>query len=244
MELRVEDLAQEAGVSVDTIRYYQSRGLIESPSRRGRVAIYGPEHLETLQRIRSLQDRGLSLRVIGRILEGELEPADVGLAEAVAAATQGGDSPTLTLDELAEASGVPTALLRAVEQAGLLIGREIGGTLHYSRSDIEIVRSGLALLEAGFPLNELLDLASSYDRAARGIASHAVALFDEHIREPILNNSKDGTEAAEKLIEAFGSLLPAVTDLVAHHFRRVLLALAEQRFGEPEQMLAEEKAIR
>jgi hypothetical protein len=35
-------------------------------------------------------------------------------------------------------------------------------------------------------------------------------------------------EAAERLVATFRDLLPAVTALVAHHFRRVLLAVAEE----------------
>jgi hypothetical protein len=31
------------------------------------------------------------------------------------------------------------------------------------------------------------------------------------------------------MVQAFGELLPAVTELVSHHFRRVLLEVAEQR---------------
>jgi hypothetical protein len=36
-------------------------------------------------------------------------------------------------------------------------------------------------------------------------------------------------DAAAQLVEAFDTLLPAVTNLVANHFRRVLLAEAEER---------------
>ncbi len=36
MEMRVEQLSAQADVSVDTIRYYQSKGLLEPPRREGR----------------------------------------------------------------------------------------------------------------------------------------------------------------------------------------------------------------
>ena len=55
---RVEDLARRADVSVDTIRFYQKRRLLPPPEREGRVAWYGPEHLERLARIRELRARG------------------------------------------------------------------------------------------------------------------------------------------------------------------------------------------
>ena len=41
MRYRVEQLASACDVSVDTVRYYQSRGLLPPPEKEGRVAWYG-----------------------------------------------------------------------------------------------------------------------------------------------------------------------------------------------------------
>ena len=67
---RVEQLAAACDVSVDTVRYYQSRGLLPQPEREGRVAWYGPEHLERMHQIRALQKKGLTLAAIRRVLDG------------------------------------------------------------------------------------------------------------------------------------------------------------------------------
>jgi hypothetical protein len=37
-EIRVEEVARRAAVSVDTIRFYQKRGLLPPPRRAGRIA--------------------------------------------------------------------------------------------------------------------------------------------------------------------------------------------------------------
>src|SRR5207302_1272298 len=103
MEYRIEQLARTAGVAVDTIRFYQGKGLLDSPRREGRVTWYGDAHLERLRRIRELQQRGFTLTVIQRFLSGELEPSDEGL---VAAVTRPSAPQTLTLAELAERSGL------------------------------------------------------------------------------------------------------------------------------------------
>ncbi len=73
MEYRVEEIARAAGVSVDTVRFYQSRGLLPPPERRGRTAIYSDQHLDTLRRIRALNRQGLTLEAVGRLLAGEAE---------------------------------------------------------------------------------------------------------------------------------------------------------------------------
>src|SRR5438132_252952 len=41
MEYRIEQLARAAGVAVDTIRFYQGKGRLDSPRRGGRVTGYG-----------------------------------------------------------------------------------------------------------------------------------------------------------------------------------------------------------
>ena len=70
MEYRIEQLARTAGVAVDTIRFYQGKGLLDPPRRDGRVTWYADGHLERLRRIRELQQRGFTLIVIQRFLAG------------------------------------------------------------------------------------------------------------------------------------------------------------------------------
>jgi DNA-binding transcriptional MerR regulator len=77
--MRVEELSARAGVSVDTIRYYQSKGLLPAPRRQGRVAWYDDDHLERIARVRSLQSRGFTLATILRLVNGELDAADEAL---------------------------------------------------------------------------------------------------------------------------------------------------------------------
>jgi DNA-binding transcriptional MerR regulator len=230
----VEHLASAGEISVDTVRYYQSRGLLPAPEREGRVAWYGPEHLERIGQIRSLQGKGLTLAAIRRVVSGELDPADADLAAAVASA--GGTPPgveTLDLDTFSARSGVPASLIQAVEREGIRLGRPVDGETRYTESDIEMVRTALRLLEFGLPLADLLALARDADAAMRSVAVRAVDLFDDHVRKPILDTAGDGGAGAEQLVDAFGELLPAVTALVSHHFRRVLLEAAEDRFEVP-----------
>jgi DNA-binding transcriptional MerR regulator len=228
---RVEQLATACDVSVDTVRYYQSRGLLQQPEREGRVAWYADVHAARIRRIRELQKKGLTLDAIGRVVRGELGDADADLAAAVAEARElaGEDADLLTLDEFAGASGVPASLIQAVEREGIRIGRDIDGQTRYTAGDIELVRTALHLLEFGLPLGDLLSLARDADRALRDLAIRAVDLFDEHVRRPIRDSAGDDAAAAAQMVQAFNELLPAVTALVAHHFRRVLLETAEDR---------------
>ena len=231
MRYRVEQLAASCDVSVDTVRYYQSRGLLPQPAREGRVAVYDEGHVERIRRIRDLQRKGLTLAAIGRVVRGEEVGGDADLAAAVAEELGeiGDDSPLLPLDEFAVAAGVPASLIQAVEREGIRIGRAVDGQTRYTTSDIELVRTALRLLEFGLPLGDLLGLARDADAAMRGLAERAVDLFDEHVRTPIRDTVGDDDAAAHQTVVAFRELLPAVVALVQHHFRRVLLEAAEER---------------
>lgn len=66
-------LAEAGGVGVETIRYYQRRGLIPTPAR-GRgvdagVRRYGEAELRRLRFIRAAQAAGFTLEQIGELLE-------------------------------------------------------------------------------------------------------------------------------------------------------------------------------
>jgi DNA-binding transcriptional MerR regulator len=228
---RVEQLAAACGVSVDTVRYYQSLGLLPQPEREGRIAWYGPAHVERIRSVRALQRKGLTLAAVKRVVSGELGRADADLAAAVAAARVGvgADDELLTLEGFAERSGVPASLIQAVEREGVRLSTRVDGEDRYAPADIETVRVALRLLEFGLPLGELLGLARDADAAMRGLAERAVELFDEHVRKPIRDSASTDEAAAAQLVEAFHELLPAVTHLVSRHFRRVLLETAEGR---------------
>lgn len=245
MDYRVETLAAKADVSVDTVRFYQSRGLLPPPRREGRVAWYGDEHLERLARIRRLQGRGLTLATIARLLAGELDAADEALVTAVAADDH---DDLFTLEELAERTGIPLGLLQAVVKEGLLVPRRSGGGDRFTSADIAAGAAGLRLLEAGLPLPEVLDLARLHHAAVREVAERAVALFDQHVRHPLRESGLPDEEAAGRLVEAFTTLLPATTELVTHHFQRTLLNVAQEHIervgGDAELAAVEREATR
>lgn len=234
MKYRIEEFAARCGVTVDTVRFYQTKRLLSAPERSGRVALYTDAHIERLQQIQEWKAKGLTLAAIRRLVSGDLDAADEALVRAVAeppadsGATEGPES-FLTLDEVARAAGISSALLDAVVREGLLVPRYVAGEPRFTRADVEAVGAGLALLEAGLPLSEFLALAREHDAAVRGVAGKAVEAFLHFVRDPIRASARDEAEAAERVVTEFRRMLPALGKLVEHHFRRVLLAVALER---------------
>ena len=66
--------AREGGVGVETVRYYQRRGLLDTPDRPegsgsgGGIRRYGAEDVRRLRFIRSAQAAGFTLEQIGELL--------------------------------------------------------------------------------------------------------------------------------------------------------------------------------
>ena len=83
-ELSIGDLADAAGVSRRTVRFYVQQRLLPPPLGRGRGRHYDQSHVERLRRIGDLQSAGHSLDAIRRILDGS-DPASVPTPPARAA---------------------------------------------------------------------------------------------------------------------------------------------------------------
>ncbi len=222
MEYGIEELAAASGEKIDTIRYYQSKGLLPRPGKRGRGAVYGDEHVRILRSIRDYQSQGFTLALIKRMLAGEKSSKSQALLKAVAKES---GARSLSRAELAAESGVPEAILASLQSAELLVPtRGSDGEEHFSENDLEMAKAGLTLLSEGFPMDELLQLAMKHARAVEAVCDGAIALFDEHVRKV----GKQGADP-DAVTDTFRTLLPATTTLVAMHFQRTLLHRALER---------------
>ncbi len=244
MQYRVEELAAATGITVDTIRFYQGKGLIPPPDRRGRHAIYGTQHLARIQQIRSLLGEGFSLAQIGRVPPPGSAVASAPAPQAViysdahpggspganadallgALAEQRSSQRVFTRAGLAAHAGVPEDVIIAAQTAGLLEPTQRDGVAHYSAVDLEMLQNGLSILGAGLPLSEFLPLASEHDGNMRTVAERGIDLFDDHVRK----QAADGDDP-EVVANAFRELLPRLTRLVALHFQRTVVRQAMER---------------
>src|ERR1700712_251909 len=67
-EFTVDELAARAQMTVRNVRAYAGRGLIEAPRLEGRTGYYTREHLQRLQLIRQLLERGFTLAAIEKAI--------------------------------------------------------------------------------------------------------------------------------------------------------------------------------
>ncbi|MDB5473759.1 MAG: transcriptional regulator, MerR family [Devosia sp.] len=67
--LTIGKLAAAGGVGVETVRFYQRRGLLQTPARNGGIRQYGAEDARRLRFIRQAQTAGFTLEQIKELLE-------------------------------------------------------------------------------------------------------------------------------------------------------------------------------
>ena len=221
-EFRVQDLARQAGITVELLRSYQSKGLLPPPRHEGRVAWYGARHLERLRLIRDLKDRGYSLRTIEQAVRRGAEQPE----EAIAVTEL--PEERLTLAELAERTRVPPAMLRSLEASGVLRPRRSGAKCWYTEADIKAVRMLLTLLGGGLPMEEFMRVASVQLDTAQAVAEGAVDLFMRYARAPLLEAGLPQREEAERMVAALRLMMHAATALMTYNFQRMVLAAAQQ----------------
>lgn len=65
----IHEVAEEAGISTRTIRYYISEGLLPAPATRGRYSYYDPAYIDLIRLIRSLKESYLPLKEIKMLVQ-------------------------------------------------------------------------------------------------------------------------------------------------------------------------------
>lgn len=226
-QLTVDELSARSGVSSRTIRFYQTEDILPPPLRRGRIALYGEQHVERLRLVSMLQSRGLRLSAIREVLRRGRPDATsmrawLGLDETLRA--------PWTQDE-------PQALGHAEVQR--LLARH-GEITTQALLDADLLRRGdgdawvapsPALLRIALQLDAAgVDLATTVDaaRIIRGRLAPAAEELVAHFAERVGRGF--GREATpQDLARAFDTLRPlgveAVRIVFAQEVQRAIAAL-------------------
>jgi DNA-binding transcriptional MerR regulator len=235
---RVDQLAELAGISIDLIRSYQSRGLLPPPEHEGRVAWYDRRHLDRLRRIRDLKAKGWSMRSIAETLNR----AGPGLRATVEAATDGDDE-EFDMDELVARTGVPRSVLRSFVASGVLRPRHgRSGREEFTQADVHAMRALLSLIGTGVPMEEFMAVANVQLSAVEQVAEGTFELFLRYLREPLLARNLPARSEAERMAGGLRLLLQSVGTLLTYNFQRTILEVA-QRYVDEHGTKAEQAAL-
>ena len=223
---RIDDLAQRAGLTVDTVRYYQAQGLLPPAERCGRAKVYGPEHLERLERIRQLQQRRFSLAAI-RALIGENRGS---LVDGVFADRD--ETRTYDFDELVERAGIDRDLAEAMKASGLLRDPADHGRAAYDGDDLELLRAMADLRRIGLDDRVIVELGRIYADGIEATQRRVIELLGGKFGVGLDDDEFDDLQRVIKGSSA--ELLPPMRRMVdyAHHRTMQRLALAAIEHGD------------
>jgi DNA-binding transcriptional MerR regulator len=216
-ELTVDELAARTGLTVRTVRFYASEGLLPPPIRRGRVAYYDSRHRMRLDLIRSLQEHGYTLAAIQRALERiapDASPATYGVQAAVLA-------PWLPeANEEIDRDGVDRRAGRRVTDDEIAYLVQLGALTKIDGDRFRVSQTmlghALELTRLPVPASVLHDSASIIAEHATAVAEGLTEVFVKAIWEPY----RRGEIADEEVVAMLTRLRPlAVQGLVSAFVR-------------------------
>jgi DNA-binding transcriptional MerR regulator len=210
-------LAQEfPDISISKIRYLEDQKLLAPRRTPGGYRLYSQADVVRLRTILRLQrDEFLPLRVIRQELAAGRSP-DAGVAAprsgpprrnwraSVSVRERGA---LYTLEEVVEETGADTALVRELEEYGVIKGELRGGARYFDETEREIVRAVTELARYGVGGRNLRVFRSSADREAALLQQ----ILAPALRSRNPERRKDALEALENLAA------------VASHLKHLLL---------------------
>lgn len=186
----IEELSRRTGVSVRSLRAYQSRKLLPPPDLRGRTGYYGSQHVERVRLVHSLRDAGMKLDGIARLLDADAD-LDGRLLDFTARAHQmfgAGESRVTTYDELLARFAVQPEdageVLERAARLGLLRERPDGRVDELAPDLLAAGEAAMGTLDLG--ALEALDLLARLRRHADGVARLYVDTFLDRVWEPFV----------------------------------------------------------
>lgn len=185
--LTIDELAARAGMTVRTVRFYGTRGLLPPPEiGPRRVGRYGPAHLSRLALIEELQRQGLTLAAIERYVQGlpaDLSARDLALHRAVVASWTPDAAEETTREELERRAGRALTEEDVDRLAAMDVLERADGDGVF-RVDRGLLGLGVQLLDVPIPLETLLKARTVLVDHARATARELTRLFHDEVWDP------------------------------------------------------------
>jgi adenylate cyclase len=213
-ELTLAQVAARAGVSPATVRRWVDGGLI--PGYDGSWTPASAAYARVIARLRA---RGHTLAQIKRA--GENGQLAVGPLENLWSRP----GPRYSLREAARASGLDADL---TERLHTSMGMGALPLDELTDEDVQILKYGAAVLDAGLPLPAFLQLMRVYSQAVAQIADAEVRLIHLYVHEPLMRSGVPSVEIADEMEGLAREVLPFAAPFMNYLHGRMLAQFVEQ----------------
>ncbi len=183
----IDELAAAVGLTVRTVRFYASKGLLPPPHLVGRVGWYDDSHLARLTLVRDLQEAGFTLQAIegfvARVPDGATAD-DIAVFHALLAPWVAAAPDEVSREELDELAGrrLDDVAVDDLVAAGSIEVLD-DGRIRVRPADLEL---GLQLLDLGVPRAMIERSRALIDAATGQLAEDLAALLRQHLLRPYL----------------------------------------------------------
>lgn len=229
--LTIDQLADRSGVSVRTIRFYASKGLLPPPRLRGRLGLYGPDHVARLELISELSALGFNLSAIEGYLTrmpASMDTEAMALQRALLVPWVPERLEELSLAELDRRAGRALAPeeLDTLERLGVIERGPSTVLLHGTVS----LSAALESLEIGLPVEALRRAHELIAEHTNALAEELMQLFQDEVLQPYRDRGRPAAERA-RLREAFSRLKPITVQGLVAAFGRAVNRTIRDRFA-------------
>lgn len=217
--LTVDAFAKQHGITVRTLRYYASLGLIPAPERRGRSAYYGPAHGAHLDLVFQLQQRGMSMAGIAKAvapIASDASEEDLTVHQAMLSTWTLAVNEPLTRTALDQRAGraLSDAELEVMIESGVLVPGD--GTY----APLDGFDIALELIDLGVDRSVIIEAGQTIERHMRAVARDLNGIMRDLVIEPYRSQTRT-PEEAEHLGRVIGRLRALTTSALVSGFHRV-----------------------
>ncbi len=213
-ELTLAQVAARSGVSPATVKRWVHGGLI--PGYDGSWTPAAAAYARVVARLRA---RGHSLAQIKQASDnGQLA---VGPLENVLSRP----GSRYSLRDAARVSGLHADLIERLYANMGLAALPLDG---FTEEDIQILKYGAAVLDAGLPLTAFMQVMRVYGQAVAQIADAEVRLIHLYVHEPLMRAGVPSVEIADEMEGLMRDTLPFATPFMTYLHDRLLAQFVEQ----------------
>ncbi len=231
-EFTVDELAARAQMTVRNVRAYAGRGLIEAPRLAGRTGYYNREHLQRLQLIRQLLDRGFTLAAVEKAIQSAPQSAAGHTLDlmTILDLPEQDEAEIMSRDDLAALAGVArdASLVDSMVELGLVEALE-GDRVRLVEP--AVVRAGAAAVSMGLAPATVIGLFPT-------LQEHLRAITDTFVRDVVTELIQPFIDAGfpeddwERIISLVDGLLPIASQVTLGVFRSEFRQSIDAEIGE------------
>ena len=230
----VEELSRRTGITVRSLRSYQSRKLLPPPVVRGRTGFYDERHVARIELIKDLQSEGFKLDSIARMLDegGRSDAELLRFTRSVKTMFSVAEVSMTTLDDLGARFGVAAEDAEDIVARAAKLGlvRQVDADSYEELAPRLISTGEHAVKALGLEAREALNVVRQLRKQSEGVARLYLDLFVRMVWDPFVAAGQPQEQWAD-VQAALEEVSTLATEALVGAFELVMAERIDATFG-------------